>query len=92
MKAASYLSFDLPKGFQTPEGLQDDSEFETLATVKLSKGKAQLVALDGKPLSTDGNKEEIKEAKVDGPSDDRPGFTDVVMGAMRGGGQKGGGY
>lgn len=89
----SYPEFDIPKGFQTPENLANDAEFESLATVRLKgDGRACIVALDGNPLGgADIGKEEAGEAKESNATDDRPGFVQVAMGAMRGGGKGGGG-
>jgi hypothetical protein len=88
----SYPEFDIPKGFQTPENLANDAEFESLATVRLKgDGKACIVALDGTPLGPDIGDEKSGEAKESNATDDRPGFVQVAMGAMRGGGQAGGG-
>lgn len=89
---SSYPEFDIPKGFQTPENLANDAEFESLATVRLKgDGRACIVALDGNALDADIGKEEAGEPKESGASDDRPGFVQMAMGAMRGGGQSGGG-
>lgn len=92
-KSYSYPEFDIPKGFQTPENLANDSEFESLATVRLKgDGRACIVALDGNPLGdADIGPEKANEAKESNSTDDRPGFVQVAMGAMRGGGQNGGG-
>ena len=93
MKGNKYPEFDLPSGFQTPENVADDGEFEALATVKLSNGRGRLVALDGNPLFGNEQKEEFGEPKPkesNATGDDR-GFSNVVMGALRGGGAHGGG-
>jgi hypothetical protein len=91
----SYPEFDIPKGFQTPENLANDSQFESLATVKLKgNGRACIMALDGNPLGSqdaDIGPEKANDVKESNATDDRPGFVQVAMGAMRGGGKNGGG-
>ena len=90
--ANKYPEFDIPKGFQTPENLAHDGEFESLATVKLNgNGRACITALDGNPLGADIGDESAAGPKQSNATDDRPGFVQVAMGAMRGGGQNGGG-
>lgn len=63
-QSTGYPEFSAPEGFAPEEGVEEDQEFEAIATLKRKPdGKLCLVALDGArfPDKRDGYEEEAEE-------------------------------